>query len=153
MRHSLLAGVLDVAAANLQHSNDVRLFEIGTVYLPQPDKKLPDEPRRLAIVLCGVRRQEFWSEGQETPQPLDFFDFKGILEALLSDLHLASVQYRPIQTPALHPGRAAELAAGERVIGTFGELHPKVAEAFNLGGRVVLMGEMDVEGLRGALPA
>jgi phenylalanyl-tRNA synthetase beta chain len=153
MRHSLLAGVLDVAATNLQHTNDVRLFEIGAVYLPRKEKKLPDEPRRLAIVLCGVRRQEFWSDGQETPQPLDFFDFKGILEALLSDLHLASVQYRPIQTPALHPGRAAELAAGERVIGTFGELHPKVAEAFNLGGRAVLTGEMDLEALRGVLPS
>lgn len=153
MRHSLLAGVLDVAAANLQHTNDVRLFEIGAVYLPRPDKKLPDEPRRLAVVLCGVRWQEFWSEAQETPpQPLDFFDLKGILEALLNDLHLANAAYRPVPSPALHPGRAAELVVGERVIGQFGELHPKVAEAFNLGGRTVLIGEMDVDALRGALP-
>ena len=53
MRHSVLAGVLEVAAANLQHTDDVRLFEIGSVYLPRPGKKLPDEPRRLALVLCG----------------------------------------------------------------------------------------------------
>jgi phenylalanyl-tRNA synthetase beta chain len=154
MRHSLLAGVLDVAAANVQHTNDVRLFEIGSVYLPRPDKKLPDEPRRLAVVLCGVRQQEFWTEATDTPpQPLDFFDFKGILEALLTDLHVANTAYRPIKVPALHPGRGAEIVVGERAIGQFGELHPKVAETYNLGGRAVLIGEFDLEALRGVLPA
>ncbi len=154
MRHSLLAGVLDVAAANLQHTNDVRLFEIGSVYLPRPDKKLPDEPRRLAVVLCGVRQAEFWGDAPGTaPQPLDFFDVKGILEALVADLHLTNVAYRPAKWTALHPGRAAELVMDERVIGHFGELHPKVAEAFALGGRAVLTGEIDLEVLRGVLPA
>jgi len=163
MRHSLLAGVLNVAAANLQHTNDVRLFEIGSVYLPRADQKLPDEPRRVALVLCGVRQQEFWAEAPPSPpqlgggrggtQPLDFFDLKGILEALLTDLHVANGTYRSIKVPALHPGRGAELVVGERVIGSFGELHPKVAEAFNLGGRTVLIGEIDLEALRSTLPA
>src|SRR5262249_6375782 len=145
MRHSLLAGVLDVAATNLQHTNDVRLFEIGSVYLPRPNKKLPDEPRRPALVLCGEWQQELWGVTAGTPQPLDFYDVKGILEALAVDLHLANVAYRPVKVPALHPGRAAEVVAGERVLGHFGELHPKVAEAFNLGGRAVLAGEIDLE--------
>ncbi len=154
MRHSLLAGVLDVAATNLQHTNDVRLFEIGSVYLPRPDKKLPDEPRRLAVVLCGIQQAEFWGDTPgTTPQALDFFDAKGILEALAADLHLTNAAYRPAKWSTLHPGRAAELVVGERVIGHFGELHPKVAEAFALGGRVVLTGEIDLEALRGALPA
>jgi phenylalanyl-tRNA synthetase beta chain len=164
MRHSLLAGVLEVAAANLQHTHDVRLFEIGSVYLPQPDKKLPDEPRRLALVLCGVRQQEFWGdafplspsearEGKGGPQPLDFFDCKGILEALLADLHVTNVTYRPLKAAALHPGRAAEVVVNERVIGSFGQLHPKVAEVFHLGGRIVLIGEMDLETLRSVVPA
>ncbi len=69
MRHSVLSGVLDIAAANLQHTSDVRLFEIGSVYLPRPDRKLPDEPRRLALVLCGVRQQEFWSDTPPYPPP------------------------------------------------------------------------------------
>ena len=69
----------------------MRLFEIGSVYLPRPDKKLPDEPRRLALVLSGVRQQEFWSDAPSTPaQPLDFFDLKGIVEALAADLHLTT---------------------------------------------------------------
>ncbi|HEY7308994.1 MAG TPA: phenylalanine--tRNA ligase subunit beta [Gemmataceae bacterium] len=153
MRHSVLAGVLDAAARNLQHSNEVRLFEIGSVYLPQPDKKLPDEPRRLALVLCGVREQEFWGDASGTPQPMDFFDLKGILEALVADLHVEKMTYRSVQAAALHPGRAAEVLVGERVLGHFGELHPKVAEAFNLGGRAVLAAELDLEALREVLPA
>src|SRR5262249_27324233 len=153
MRHSVLAGVLEVAAANLRHTGDVRLFEIGSVYLPRPGEKLPDEPRRLALVLCGLRRQEFWGEADRTPPaPLDFFDVKGVVEALLADLHVAGVSYRPAKPPALHPGRAADVLAGERLLGTFGELHPRAAEAFGLAGRQVLAGEFDLEALRAAVP-
>jgi phenylalanyl-tRNA synthetase beta chain len=154
MRHSVLASVLDIAAANLQHTDDVRLFEIGSVYLPRPDQKLPDEPRRLAIVLCGVRQRESWSDPPGTPTPLlDFFDLKGVIEAIVADLHIADVTCRPTKIPALHPGRAAEIVVKDQAIGHFGELHPKVAEAFSLGGRQVLAGEIDLEALRGALPA
>jgi phenylalanyl-tRNA synthetase beta chain len=98
MRHSLLASVLEVAANNLRHADDVRLFEIGSVYLPRQGAKLPDEPRRLALFLTGQRRREFWGEpaGGELP-PLDFFDIKGVVEALVEDLHLPDVSDRPAQ--------------------------------------------------------
>jgi phenylalanyl-tRNA synthetase beta chain len=154
MRHRVLTGVLEVAAANLQHADDVRLFEIGSVYLPRPEKKLPDEPRHLAIVLCGARQHGFWSDSPGTPTPLlDFFDLKGVFEALVADLHIAEVTYRPTKVPALHPGRAAEIVVNNQAIGQFGELHPKVAEAFALGGQQVLAGEIDLDTLRNALPA
>jgi phenylalanyl-tRNA synthetase beta chain len=154
MRHHLLGGVLEVAAMNLQHTNDVRLFEIGSVYIPRPDKKLPDEPRHLAIVLCGVRQPEFWGDAPNTvTQTLDFFDLKGILEALMADLHVASLEYRSVQMTGLHPRRAAQLVVGEQTIADFGELHPKVAEAFNLQGRQVLVARIYLETLRGVLPA
>jgi phenylalanyl-tRNA synthetase beta chain len=84
---------------------------------------------------------------------MDFFDLKGILEALVADLHVEKMTYRSVQAAALHPGRAAEVLVGERVLGHFGELHPKVAEAFNLGGRAVLAAELDLEALREVLPA
>src|SRR5262249_10157764 len=62
MRHTLLSGVLEVAAANLRHNSDVRLFEIGSVYLPSAGEKLPAEPRRLALLLTGRRQPEFWGQ-------------------------------------------------------------------------------------------
>jgi phenylalanyl-tRNA synthetase beta chain len=155
MRHSVLAGVLDAAAANLRNTDDVRLFELGPVYLPHEGEQLPDEPRRLAVVLTGKRRQEFWadsSSGETGNAALEFFDLKGVLEGLVADLHLADVQYQPSKAPYLHPGRSAEVRAGKTLLGNFGELHPRVAEAYGLGQRTVLVGELDVELLQAALP-
>ncbi len=153
MRQSVLASVLDAAAANLRHTADVRLFEIGHVYIPRPDARLPEEPRRLAVVLCGRRLPDFWGEADKAPAALDFFDPKGVAEALAGGLHLPSPEYRRSSAACLHPGKAAELVAAGRPIGYFGELHPKTAEAFDLAGRQVLVAEFDLEALQAATPA
>jgi phenylalanyl-tRNA synthetase beta chain len=83
---------------------------------------------------------------------MDFFDLKGVIEALLADLHVSGVTYRPVKPPALHPGKAAEVLAGGKVLGSLGELHPLVAEAFGLGGKAVLAAELDLEAVRAAVP-
>jgi phenylalanyl-tRNA synthetase beta chain len=153
LRHTVLAGVLEVTAANLRHTGDVRLFEIGPVFLPRPGDKLPDEPPRLALLMTGRRAPEFWAEGAAGPAaPVDFFDLKGVIETLDSDLHLPEVSYRPSQAPYLHPGRAAELVVRGKTVGSFGQLHPKVALAYDLGDRVVLAGEFDLNALLSAVP-
>lgn len=153
MRRTVLAGVLEVAAANLRSTDAVKLFEIGPVYLPKTGEKLPDEPRRLAIVLAGKRNKLFWQEGSGGAGPvLDFFDLKGIVDGLAGDLHLPSVSYRPANWPALHPGQSAEFVVKDRPIGSFGVLHPKVAQSFDLGRRTVLAGEFDLEALLAAIP-
>jgi phenylalanyl-tRNA synthetase beta chain len=163
MRHSVLAGVLEVGSANLKHTADVRLFELGPVFLPRAGQKLPDEPRRLALLMTGRRHAEFWTDSSSgapvSAQALDFFDLKGVIEALVSDLHLHEVAYRRAEAKYLHPGRAAELIVGKRAVGAFGELHPRIAEALaqqkefkELAERVLLVGELDVEALQEAVP-
>ncbi len=157
LRQTLLAGVLDNTAANLRNTDDVRLFELGFIYVPKPGQPLPEEPRRLALVLTGKRRQESWTDsalGQSAATPaLDFFDLKGTLEALAGDLHLGDVRYQPSQAAYLHPGKAAVLLAGAKRLGDFGQLHPKVAEAYGLGGRSVLVADLDVDALQAAAPS
>jgi phenylalanyl-tRNA synthetase beta chain len=153
MRRSMLAGVLEVAERNLRHTDTVRLFEVGSVYLPRPGQKLPDEPRRLAFVLSGRRHADTWTDAAKTDSAtLDFFDIKGIIESLAASLHLSEVEYRPVAAPGLHPRRAAELRVAGGVIGAFGELHPKAAEALKLEGRTVLAGEFDLDALRSVTP-
>jgi phenylalanyl-tRNA synthetase beta chain len=156
MRQSVLASVLEAAASNLKHSDDVRLFEIGHVYLPREGEKLPDEPRRLALFLTGQRRVEFWTDttsGEPRSAPLDFFDLKGVAEALAADLHLPEVKFQPSKTSYLHPGKAAELHAAGKLIGHFGQMHPRVAEQCGFDPqRVLLAGEFDLEALQRAVP-
>jgi phenylalanyl-tRNA synthetase beta chain len=157
MRRSLLASVLEVTASNLRHTNGVRFFEIGFIYVPHAGQKLPDEPRRLALCLTGNRAQEFWNDpptGKEQARtPLDFFDLKGVIEDLVNDLHLPDVQYRSSTAKHLHPGRSACLTAAGQVLGDFGELHPRTAAQYKLGERAVLVAELDVDALQAAVPA
>ncbi len=159
MRQSVLASVLEIAESNLRHTDDVRLFEIGFAYIPKSIRAgsvsdgLPDEPRRLAIVMTGNRNQEFWSDGgAKDKQPLDFFELKGVIEALAEDLHLSKITYQPAKVAHLHPGKSATLSVGDKPIGSFGQLHPKVAQAYGLGERTILVAEFDVEALQQATP-
>src|SRR5207249_3224094 len=116
-------------------------------------QKLPDEPRRLALLLTGRRQPEFWGDGAGPEiKALDFFDIKGVVEAMASDLHLSDLEYRKASAPYLHPGRSAELAVGGKAVGAFGQLHPRYADRLGLGGRLVLAGEFDLDAILAALP-
>jgi phenylalanyl-tRNA synthetase beta chain len=154
MRRTLLEGVVEAAKLNLQHADSVRLFEVGPVFIPKEGSKLPDEPRRLAVVMTGRRAPAAWDDPLgETPAALDFFDLKGVIEALVGDLHLAKVSYRPTKEVSfLHPGRAAELLLDGKPAGRFGELHPRTARALELGEKPVLVADLDLEALLAAAP-
>jgi phenylalanyl-tRNA synthetase beta chain len=152
MRHAVLTGVLEVLAANLRHVEDAKLFEIGPVYLPRNGEKLPDEPVHLAVAMAGKRAPEFWGDPVESGA-LDFFDVKGVVEALATDLHLPGVSYRKASPAYLHPGKAAEVLIEGHLVGAFGVLHPKVCPAFGLEGRTVLAGELDLQAILARVPA
>lgn len=153
LRQSVLASVLEVAAENLKDGKrkDVRLFEVGHVYLPQQGQPFPSETRRLAIVLTGPRSSEFW-DTVESPPALDFYDLKGIVEGLAQELHLPQLSYHPAKASYLHPGQSAVLHSGDKVLGTFGRLHPKLNDAYQLGKRVILAGEFDLETMLSLVP-
>src|SRR5262249_39611748 len=83
MRRMLLPGLLEVVPGNLLSVDSVAMYELGFVYLPKAGEKLPDEPRRLAIVLCGRRATGAWDDPQNVkPAQYDFFDMKGVVESL-----------------------------------------------------------------------
>ncbi len=150
LRHTVLAGVLECAAANLRHLPTVKAFEMGPVFLPRDGEQLPDEPKRLAIVLIGPRDDANWNA--PIGSDFDFYDLKGLIERLIGDLHLPKISIRPAAPAHLHPGKAAELLLDGDVVGCFGELHPKAATAFELGRRCVLVGEFDLSAILAAVP-
>ena len=100
--------------------------------------------------MSGPREPESWQKSNRAP--VDFYDLKGVVETLLDGLHIGGARYDPVEHPTYYPGRTARLSAGDRVIGTFGEIHPKVREAFDLPGQPVVAGEFDAEALMASLP-
>jgi phenylalanyl-tRNA synthetase beta chain len=151
MRRSVLASVLQVAATNLKQRPGVRLFEIGKVYDPLEGEKLPRETRRLVIVLTGPRTTEHW-DSQAAAPAMEFFDLKGIVEALLERLHVEGVTNQATRTTHLHPGQGAEIVVGKSSIGTLGQLHPSLNEAYDLGKKKVYVADLDLDALLEAVP-
>ena len=154
MRQRVLPGVLEGMAANLRHHRQIRLFEIGPVFLTEPGSKLPAEPLRLALAMTGTRAENSWADsGQPVPPPLDFFDLKGIVETLVSELHLHGISFgRPAKAEHLHPGKSAALVAGNDELGVFGQLHPKAAETYGLGTNPVWVAELNLEEIIKRIP-
>lgn len=152
MRHSLLASVLEIAAANSRFQERLALFEIGQIYLASEEGALPDELRRLVMVLSGPREQRHWLNKTE-PERLDFYDLKGIVEELFEALHVTGFTLEPRKYPTFRPGRTARILLNEHQIGWLGELHPLVAAGYELDSEwPVIAADLDIEALAPWVP-
>src|SRR5579864_1434644 len=151
MRRSMLVSAVEALAANLRYTDRIRCFEVGRVYLPEQGYGIrPLEERRLTVLLTGPRRRASVHADPAGAEPLDYFDLKGVVEALLSSLGwLERVEVVPRPGEAPFGPRCAELAAGGDRLGILGELHPAVAERFGLAGRRVCVAELAIEPLIG----
>lgn len=122
MRTIPLNGILTSLSTNYNHRNkDVRLYEIAKVYLPKdlPLTELPDEREMLTLGMYGAG---------------DFYDIKGCVEELyqIGIRDIVTYQPNPDRHPYLHPGRHAEIRVGEKTIGYLGQVHPEVAENYDI---------------------
>jgi phenylalanyl-tRNA synthetase beta chain len=146
MRRSLVASVLDVMEKNIRLSESLAFFEIGSIFEPTKNE-LPDEPRKLAIAMSGLREATAWDVKDSTP--FDFYDIKGRIELLLSGLRYSNISYSSTDSANyLHPGKAAQIKINDQIVGVFGELHPLVKEKYGLGDSPMLVAEFDLETLR-----
>ncbi|MBI5479269.1 MAG: phenylalanine--tRNA ligase subunit beta, partial [Deltaproteobacteria bacterium] len=128
MRTSLLPGLLDVLRLNQGRGTaDVRVFEVGVVFVPRAGEALPDERRTVAGLLCG--RGDGWLAAGA---PVDFHDAKGAVQRLAATLGLDARVDQPATVPFLHEGQAAEVRVDERPIGLCGQVHPRVRAAFGI---------------------
>ena len=143
LRRKLMASVLEALERNIRQQERLLLFEIGPVFFPNKDALLPDEPSRLALALSGLRHPNAWD--QKESQQFDFFDLKGILEALLDALHIKEYIFSADAHPSFHPGKCALLTVSGQKIGWLGELHPKVKENYALLEAPVLAAELDLD--------
>ena len=144
LRTALAPSLLDSARRNLRWTAGVALFEIGKRYLPRR-ADLPEERETIGIVLAGrgADAPRHWLAGET--RAYDLFDLKGILEALANAVGLALPEPSP-GAPALHPGRSYTLRDDEAVVGTVGQLDPRVAARWELPVATVVA-ELDLEAL------
>jgi phenylalanyl-tRNA synthetase beta chain len=143
MRRTLMASLLETMHDNLRFVDRVAHFEIGRVYWPRVGEQLPEEPRHLCITMTGPRRPSSWLEPEVGG--MDFFDLKGVVDALCVGMGLGQTSFAPVEHPTLQPGRAATLSVEGVAAGVLGEVHPDVCEAFDLGERRVCLAEFNLE--------
>ncbi len=141
MRPTLRASLLATASDNVKFTSGVAIGEVANVYLPRESGELPDERLTLGIVLAGTDTERSLGIA---PRAYDFFDLKGIVEAILPALGVGSLAFVSADDLVFQPGRVARVSAGGQALGVIGEVHPRVAEAFGLPGRVMLA-ELDLE--------
>ena len=125
MRTTSLNGMLTSLATNYNRRNkNVRLYEMGNIYLPKslPLTELPDERMQFTLGMYG--------DG-------DFFSMKGIVEEFLDKIgmHLKETYDPNAGKSFLHPGRQANIIYDGTVIGYLGEVHPTVAATYGIGER------------------
>ena len=141
MRTTILPSMLEIVARNYSYRNkSARLYELGKIYLPREDG-LADEPKYLSLGAYG--------------DGVDFFTFKGGIETLLRELRITDVKFKACTDNAsYHPGRCANVYAGEKLLGVFGQIHPLVAANYGVDTEVYTA-ELSFEAMyemRGGIP-
>ena len=134
MRSSLLGSLLQVLKFNLDRKVErVNVFELGRVFLRDSSVFNTDttvagfhQPMRVSGLAYGPRETLGWNQSDK---PVDFFDVKGDVEALLSPLQIT---FAAAEHPSMHPGRSASVSVSSKIIGFVGELHPKWRQGYEL---------------------
>ena len=120
MRTTPMPSMLEILSNNAARRNAaVRFYEKATVYLPLENSPLAHE-------FCWLTLGEYGAGA-------DFFQLKGCVEALLSNMRLENIRWVARKdNPSFHPGRCADICSGDTVIGILGQLHPLVCQNYGL---------------------
>ena len=135
MRTTALPSLLEVLQRNNNFSNqNVRLFEMATIYLPDENPaNLPEEKTVVTVGMYG---------------DADFYDMKGAVENLLKMAGVKGAQYTACsENPSYHPGRCAVVTTADgKYLAVFGQIHPVVADNYGMN-IPVLCAEIDFDAL------
>jgi phenylalanyl-tRNA synthetase beta chain len=144
--------VQNVIRAARHQLEGVRFYEWARSYRPdtsggQGTVPVAKETLEVAGVVWGLRHGTRTRTAKDAEA--DYFDAKAIVSAVLKALHLEGVTAESFESPWYHPRSATVLRQGATVLGTLGELHPKVAKRLDAPAGLVLF-QLDVEALQAA---
>lgn len=140
LRPTLMYGLLTNIRDNFNRNiNDLKIFEVSRTFTKA--ETLADEVVKVGIALSGREERNLWDA---KPEAYDFYDLKGYVEAYLKDMGMTRYQLRRTENKSYHPGRAVDILVGRDYIGTFGEIHPDVAEAMSISRERVYLAELEL---------
>ncbi len=133
MRSSLVPGLLAAMYRNSKRRNEnLKMFELGKVFLYSAPDQLPEEIEMTSGLWTGAREVRTWHFEESK---VDFYDMKGVVEAVCAGLNITGVRFTPLTTsdfPYLRSGHAAQIQAGNERLGAVGELSGEVLRNFGL---------------------
>jgi len=136
MRTSLLPGLLATVYRNsMQRNENLKIFELGKTFLNTAQDELPEEVEMISGLWTGARHERTWHFKESAYGGVDFYDIKGVVEAVCEALNIKAVRFAPLsrgEFPYLRPGYAAEVHAADECLGAVGELLPAVLKNFEL---------------------
>jgi phenylalanyl-tRNA synthetase beta chain len=142
LRTSLLPGLLQVVKYNIDHQNHhLGGFEIGKIHFK--DGEIYKEQSVAAIILTGKSRPHHWDVKS---QDYDFFDLKGMVENILSELGVSLPIFKNLGIDTFHSGRQASIFVNSLEIGSIGEIHPAIQRRLDVPQRL-LFGEFNLHDL------
>jgi len=130
MRTHLFLPLVQTVSTNLKRGNlELRLFEVGNVFLWKGTEKLPEEPLHLAALVAGEKILSW----REKERDLDFYDLKGALDHLAKRLNL-EIEVVKGQHPFLENGGTVRL--GKTEVGWIGEFTHEFLKRYEIKTRV-----------------
>lgn len=142
MRTTLAYGLLETLKSNMNNASfNLKIFEIGRIFLRRSAGALPEEKNILAALLAGKASDDLWG----SKVPVDFYDLKGSLENIFHDLKMEPCSYRAeLSEPFLHPGQSCGLYFQEKKMGSLGQVHPEVLQKMDVKSTAYLF-EIDLD--------
>ncbi|MEQ8180252.1 MAG: phenylalanine--tRNA ligase subunit beta [Smithellaceae bacterium] len=130
MRTTMIFALLDSLKKNANNGCfNLKLFEMGRIFLNCGAGKLPEERNVLAGLLSGTIGEDLWNYRLN----VDFYDVKGCIDNLFSDLKTGDCRYvAENPEPFLHPGKSANIYLKDSKVGYLGEVHPDVKDRMDL---------------------
>lgn len=140
MRPTLMYNLIKNVRDNYNRSvSDMKFFEVSRTFIEN------NEVLKLGIILAGSKNKSLWIDKVEE---YDFYDIKGIIENVLSNIGLKRYQVRRSTNKAYHPGRSADIFVGKNYIGTLGELHPDVQENMDITKIKIIYSELNLDEIK-----
>ncbi len=135
MRPSLLPGLLQSLRHNFnQGTKDVRLFEMGRVFVGSEGDELPHESESLGLIASGGANEH---DRAQATRELDFYDLKGALEAAIAAMNLPALVFTGAEVKHLRAGQAANISLADgTVIGSVGALLETISAGYKFRQRV-----------------